>query len=158
MLCSSYPSFVFQECVCVCVCVRACVCVGGLKSFLITHLSHEKHAAYIVWALAAWLIQQSSHSNCSLCTKLPLDAVFSSVSSPISCSFLSLVCLVLDSSVFLSVCTDVCLPDSVATEAGFCFFLSLGELWFDSTHGLSVLANYDRTIKMSGTCCLVLFM
>lgn len=38
------------------------------------------------------------------------------------------------------------------------FFFPLGKLWFDSAHGLSVLANYDRTIKMRGTCCIVLFM
>lgn len=30
------------------VCIRVCVWEGGLKSFLITHLSHEKHSAYFV--------------------------------------------------------------------------------------------------------------
>lgn len=57
------------------VCICVCVWEGGLKSFLITHLSHEKHSAYFVWALAVWLIQLSSHSNCSLYTKLPLFTV-----------------------------------------------------------------------------------
>lgn len=121
---------------CVCLCVCLCVCVWGeqgIKSFLITHLSHEKHSAYFVWALAVWLIQQPSHSDCSLYTKLPLLSVFLSTSSPHrrrcrrhhpptpfpTISFSSLSRLVLNSSGFSFECTDVCLPDPVATEASF---------------------------------------
>lgn len=151
MLCSSHPSIVHQE---VCVRVRACVRMGGeaaIKSFLITHLSHEKHSTYFVWALAVWLIQQPSHSDCSLYTKLPLLSVFSSASSPIS--FSSLRRLVLDSSGFSFECTDVCLPDPLATEASF----SLGIRGLTAHIGCqrSTLDNDDRTIRVDGNALLL---
>lgn len=68
------------------------------------------------------------------------------MSSPIS--FYSLIPLVVDSSGFSFECTDVCLPDPVATEAS----SSLGIQRLTAQIGFqsSVLANNDRTIEAEG--------
>lgn len=118
MLCSPYPSIVLSRvCVHACMCVCACVCWG--VKIILNYTFVTWKAFCLLWARGVWLIQQSSHSNCSLYTKLPLYSVFLSTSSPISCSSPILIRLVLDSSVFLFECTDVCLPYPVATEARF---------------------------------------
>lgn len=121
-----------------------CVWGGVINSFLITHLSHEKHSAYFVWAPAVWLIQQSSHSNCSLYTKLPLISAF----------FIYVFFIFFPHSFgpwhfrhFIWVYW--CMLARSSSHRGKLF---LGDSGFDSTNRLSafycMLANNDRTIKV----------
>lgn len=117
-----------------CACVYTCVCLeGGLKSFLITHLSHEKHSAYFVWALAVWLIQLSSHSNCSLYTKLPLFTVFFYLCLPPFHFLPSFLWFLTFFRLFILVYW--CMLARSSSHRG---KLLLGDSGFDSTHSLSV--------------------
>ena len=119
-----------------------CVWEGGvIKSFLITHLSHEKHSAYFVWALAVWLIQQSSHSNCSLYTKLPLLSVFFIYVFP---HFIFLPRPFGPRQFSLFIWVYWCMLARFSSHGG---KLLLGDSGFDSTHSV---ANDDRTIKVEG--------